>query len=105
MTDIDSADFNGGKLTVAFTTNGTATDQLTIQNQGTGRWPDRYQRQQRYVWRHHHRTFTGGTNGSNLIITFNASATQAAAAALADHILYSNATSPTATKTVTLHSD
>ncbi|WP_245264354.1 VCBS domain-containing protein [Mesorhizobium sp. LNHC232B00] len=101
VTDIDSADFNGGKLTVAFTTNGTATDQLTIQNQGTGAGQIGTSGSNVTYGGTIIGTFTGGTNGSNLIITFNASATQAAAAALADHILYSNATSPTATKTVT----
>ena len=32
--DIDSANFNGGSLTVAFSANGTSSDQLTIVNQG-----------------------------------------------------------------------
>jgi hypothetical protein len=36
VADVDSADFNGGSLTVAFTANGTTADQLTIQNQGAG---------------------------------------------------------------------
>src|SRR5262249_48803084 len=36
VTDADSADFNGGSLTVSFGATGHAEDQLTIQNQGTG---------------------------------------------------------------------
>ena len=55
VADIDSTDFNGGSLTVSFTANGTADDQLTIQNQGTGVGQIGVQRQQRHVWRHHDR--------------------------------------------------
>ncbi|CDX46534.1 Outer membrane adhesin like proteiin (modular protein) [Mesorhizobium sp. ORS 3359] len=101
VTDVDSADFNGGSLTVAFTANGTSADQLTIQNQGTGAGQIGVSGSNVTYQGTTIGTFTGGANGSNLVITFNANATQAAAAALADHILYSNATSPTATKTVT----
>ncbi|MET3597051.1 VCBS repeat-containing protein, partial [Mesorhizobium shonense] len=101
VTDIDSADFNGGSLTVAFTSNGTSADQLAIQNQGTGAGQIGVSGSNVTYGGTVIGTFSGGTNGSNLVITFNANATQAAAAALADHILYSNATSPTATKTVT----
>ncbi|RWB71506.1 MAG: adhesin [Mesorhizobium sp.] len=101
VTDVDSADFNGGKLTVAFAANGTSADQLTIQNQGTGAGQIGVSGSSVTYGGTTIGTFTGGTNGSNLVITFNANATQAAAAALADHILYSNATSPNATKTVT----
>ncbi|MEI9412604.1 VCBS domain-containing protein, partial [Mesorhizobium salmacidum] len=101
VTDIDSADFGGGSLTVAFTTNGTAADQLTIQNQGNGAGQigtsgSNVTYQGTLIG-----TFAGGSNGSNLVVTLNASATPAAVQALADHILYSNATSPTIAKTVT----
>src|SRR5262249_45910045 len=36
VTDVDSADFNGGSLTASFGATGHAEDQLTIENQGTG---------------------------------------------------------------------
>src|SRR4029077_20700370 len=36
VSDVDSANFNGGSLMAAFTANGAAEDQLSIQNQGTG---------------------------------------------------------------------
>ncbi|WP_292373465.1 VCBS domain-containing protein [Mesorhizobium sp.] len=101
VTDIDSADFGGGSLTVAFTSNGTSADQLAIQNQGTGAGQIGVSGSNVTYGGTIIGTFSGGTNGSNLVITFNSSATQAAAQALADHILYSNATSLTATKTVT----
>ncbi|WP_217578042.1 VCBS domain-containing protein [Mesorhizobium sp. GbtcB19] len=100
VTDIDSTDFNGGSLTVAFTANGTSADQLTIQNQGAGAGQVGVSGSNVTYGGTIIGTFTGGTNGSNLVVTFNANATQAAAAALADHILYSNATSPTIAKTV-----
>jgi VCBS repeat-containing protein len=100
VADIDSTDFNGGSLTVAFTANGTSTDQLTIQNQGTGPGQIGVSGSNVTYQGTTIGTFTGGTNGSNLVVTFNANATQAAAAALADHILYSNASSPTIAKTL-----
>ncbi|TPJ36955.1 VCBS domain-containing protein [Mesorhizobium sp. B2-8-3] len=101
VTDIDSADFNGGSLTVALTANGTSADQLTVQNQGTGVGQIGVSGSNVTYQGTTIGAFSGGTNGSNLVVTFNANATQAAVAALADHILYSNATSPAATKTVT----
>ena len=36
LADVDSPDFSGGSLTVAFTANGTAADQLGIRSTGTG---------------------------------------------------------------------
>ncbi|TGT83181.1 VCBS domain-containing protein [Mesorhizobium sp. M8A.F.Ca.ET.161.01.1.1] len=101
VADVDSADFNGGSLTVSFTANGTSADQLTIQNQGTGAGQIGVSGSNVTYGGTTIGTFTGGTNGTNLVITFNASATQAAAQALEDHIRYSNATSATTTKTVT----
>ncbi|BCG82049.1 beta strand repeat-containing protein [Mesorhizobium sp. 113-3-3] len=101
IVDIDSADFNGGSLTVAFTANGTSADQLTIQNQGVGAGQIGVTGSNVTYAGTIIGTFTGGTNGSNLVVTFNANATPAAAQALADHILYSNATSATIAKTVT----
>ncbi|TGT51226.1 VCBS domain-containing protein [Mesorhizobium sp. M8A.F.Ca.ET.167.01.1.1] len=101
VTDIDSANFGGGSLTVAFTANGTPADQLAIQNQGTGAGQIGVSGSNVTYGGTIIGTFTGGTSGSSLVVTFNAAATQAAAQALADHILYSNATSATTTKTVT----
>ncbi|TPL74401.1 adhesin, partial [Mesorhizobium sp. B2-3-13] len=101
VTDIDSANFGGGSLTVAFTTNGTAADQLTIQNQGTGVGQIGVTGTNVTYGGTTIGTFTGGTGGTSLVVTFNANATQAATQALADHILYANATSATIAKTVT----
>ena len=104
VTDVDysnSGDFNGGTLTVAFTANGSATDQLTIQNQGVGAGQIGVSGSNVTFGGTTIGTFSGGTNGSNLVVTFNASSTPAAAQALLEHIQYSNATSPTVAKTLT----
>jgi hypothetical protein len=101
ITQVDSADLNGGTLTVSFTgETGTSADQLTIENQGTGAGQIGVSGTNITFGGVVIGTFTGGTNGSNLVVSFNASATDAAAQALAEHILYSNATSGTATKTL-----
>ncbi|TGQ80024.1 adhesin [Mesorhizobium sp. M8A.F.Ca.ET.207.01.1.1] len=101
VTDIDSANFGGGSLTVAFTANGTSADQLAIQNQGTGAGQIGVSGSNVTYGGTIIGTFTGGTSGSSLVITFNTNATAVAAQALADHILYANATSGTIAKTVT----
>ncbi|TPN47479.1 adhesin, partial [Mesorhizobium sp. B1-1-9] len=101
ITDIDSANFGGGSLTVGFTANGAVTDQLTIQNQAAGAGQITVSGNSVSYGGTLIGTFSGGTNGSNLVVTFNANATAAAAQALADHILYANATSGTIAKTVT----
>ncbi|RUX29698.1 hypothetical protein EOA13_11655 [Mesorhizobium sp. M7A.F.Ca.US.011.01.1.1] len=101
VTDIDSANFGGGSLTVAFTANGTSADQLTIQNQAPGAGQITVSGSDVSYGGTLIGTFTGGTGGTSLVVTFNASATQVATQALADHILYSNATSATTAKTVT----
>ncbi|MEZ2331159.1 beta strand repeat-containing protein, partial [Mesorhizobium sp. RCC_202] len=100
IADIDSANFGGGSLTVAITAS-SAADQLTIQNQVPGAGQITVSGSNVSYGGVFIGTFTGGANGTNLVITFNASATQVAAQALVDHILYSNAVSPTTTKTVT----
>ncbi|HVI87006.1 MAG TPA: VCBS domain-containing protein, partial [Dongiaceae bacterium] len=104
VSDVDSADFNGGSLKVSFTTNGTNADQLMIQNQGTGAGQIGVTGSNVTYGGVIIGTFSGGTNGSDLIITFNsATATQAAVQALTDHILYSNSSAnpSTSPRTVT----
>ena len=91
VTDVDSADFNGGSLTVAFTANGTTADQLTIQNQGTGAGQIGVSGSNVTFGGVTIGTFSGGTNGSALVINFNsAAATPAVVQALSEAILYSN---------------
>ncbi|WP_202190148.1 VCBS domain-containing protein, partial [Ensifer sp. LCM 4579] len=101
VTDVDSTNFNGGSLTVAFTGGtGTTADQLSIQNQGTGAGQIGVSGSSITYGGNVIGTFTGGANGTVLVVTFNANATPTAAQALVDHILYANATSGTTTKTL-----
>lgn len=98
VTDADSPNFNGGTLTVALTNNARPGDVLGIRNQGTGAG------QISVVGNTvNYRataagpitpigTFTGGTNGNPLVITFNMSATPAAVSALLKNLTFVNTT-------------
>jgi Ca2+-binding RTX toxin-like protein len=100
VTDIDSPNFDGGLLEVSFPGGGTADDQLTIFNQGTGAGQIGISGTDVTYGGVVIGSFTGGQNGSQLFVTLNANATQAAVSALVADIYYSNATSGAATKTV-----
>ena len=98
VADIDSANFGGGSLRVALTANGSASDQLriitdaavtlsgtTVRVNGTSIG-----------------SISGGTGGSDLVISLNTSATPAAVQILVQHIGFSTGTgSPTAPRQVT----
>src|SRR5262249_34317984 len=85
VTDVDSANFNGGSLTVAFTANGTSADLLTIFNQGTGAGQIGVSGNTISFAGNTIGTFSGGTNGTDLVVTFTSNAaTPAAAQALLD---------------------
>jgi hypothetical protein len=104
VSDSDSPDFNGGSLTVSFTANGTTDDQLTIQNQGTGPGQIGLSGSNVTYGGATMGTFSGGTNGTNLVVSFNSAVANATSAqALIRAILYSNSSdSPsTAPRTVT----
>jgi len=103
VTDVDSADFNGGSLTVAFTANGTGADQLIILNQGAGAGQIGVSGNTVTYGGVAIGTFSGGSNGSNLVISFNGNAVPAAVQTLAAHILYANTSDnpATAARTVT----
>jgi hypothetical protein len=87
--DPDSANFGGGSLRVALTQNGTATDQLKIVTDaivtltGAGGTTIKVNGTSIGTW-------SGGSNGTDLVITFNNSATPAAMQSLLDHIGYIN---------------
>ncbi|MBV9549560.1 MAG: hypothetical protein JO256_07800, partial [Alphaproteobacteria bacterium] len=103
VTDVDSADFNGGSLTVGFTANGAAEDQLTIQNQGTGAGQIGVSGGTVSYGGTAIGTFTGGTNGSNLVVSFNsAAATPGAVQALERAIQYANSSDAPSTLARTL---
>ena len=89
VADIDSSNFNGGSLTVTFTANGHAEDQLTVLTGGgvtlnsgivsVGGVPIGT-----LDGTHH------GADGDNLKINFNAAATSSTVTTLMQHIGYSN---------------
>src|SRR5262249_45339620 len=89
VVDSDSANFGGGSLRVAFTQNGTSTDQLQIVTDtivtltGAGGTTVKVNGTSIGTW-------SGGSNGTDLVITFNKSATPAAVQSLLEHIGYIN---------------
>lgn len=82
VTDPDSANLGGGNLRVALATGGLAADILAIRNQGTGAGLIGVSGTTVTFGGTAIGTFTGGTGGTDLVVTFNASATPAAAQAL-----------------------
>ncbi|MEA2876326.1 MAG: hypothetical protein QOF14_1522 [Hyphomicrobiales bacterium] len=87
VTDVDSANFNGGSLTVGFTANGASEDQLIVKVDGTVTIAAGTVS----VGGNAVGTVSGGVNGAPLVISFNsANATQAAISTLLEHIAYSN---------------
>ncbi len=102
VTDIDSPNFDTGSLTVSIATNGVATDVLSIRNEGVGAGQIGVSGSDVTFGGVVIGTFAGGTGGTSLVITFNASATPAAVQALSRNILFSNtdADPSTATRTI-----
>ncbi|MCP3687022.1 MAG: DUF4347 domain-containing protein, partial [Gammaproteobacteria bacterium] len=96
--DVDSTDFDTGKLTVSFTAGSDSEeDILGIHNQGYGAgkisivgWGVAYGGT--LIG-----SYAGGANGDDLVITFNANADAAAVAALIQNITYENSDSENAT--------
>jgi Domain of unknown function (DUF4347) len=89
VADVDSADFNTGTLTVSFTAGSdSAEDVLTIRNQGTGGGQIGVSGSTVTYQGVTIGTFTGGSSGTNLVITFNGSATPTAVTALVKNITY-----------------
>ncbi len=98
VTDVDSANFDGGELVVEFTLGGTANDRLQINHEGFGSGQIgivgsavRYENVEIG-------TFSGGTDGlTPLVISLNAAATPVATEALARNITYRNVSDGPAT--------
>ena len=86
VTDPDSLNFNTGNLTVQITTGGIPADTLAIRNQGTGAGKIGVSGANVTFGGTVIGTFSGGTSNIPLKITFIASATPAAATALAQNI-------------------
>jgi hypothetical protein len=91
VTDGDSANFDGGNVTVSLTANGVAgEDVLGIQNQGVGAGQIGVAGANVTFAGTTIGTFAGGSGGSNLVITLDADATPAAVQALLRALTYSN---------------
>jgi hypothetical protein len=103
-TDSDSTDFNGGSLTVHFTANGAAEDQLSILTDGTVTVSSGTVS----VGGLAIGTVSGGANGSDLVVSFNTTdATPSSVSTLIEHIGYAdNSDNPsTAARTLTFAVD
>ncbi|WNF45140.1 DUF4347 domain-containing protein [Pseudomonas sp. SG20056] len=91
VTDSDSANFDTGNVTVSITGNGvSAEDVLSIRNQGTGAGQIGVSGAAITYGGIQIGTFSGGTAGSNLVITLDSDATPAAVQALVRNLTYSN---------------
>jgi VCBS repeat-containing protein len=87
VTDIDSPNFNGGSLTIDFSANGAAEDQLSILTDASVTVSTGTVSVNGLAIG----SVTGGSNGSDLVIAFNTdNATQAAVSTLIEHIGYAN---------------
>ncbi|NJM49010.1 MAG: DUF4347 domain-containing protein, partial [Alkalinema sp. RU_4_3] len=90
VSDVDSANFNTGKLTVRFSANGTNDDRLIIRNEGTGATQINLDGREIYYGSNKIGSFTGGIGTANLVVTFNTAATPNIAQALVRNISYAN---------------
>ncbi len=91
VTDVDSADFDTGTFTISFQAGSdSAEDVLAIQNQGTGSGQIGVSGSNVTYEGVTIGTFTGGTSGTNLVITLNANADATAVSALTQAITYEN---------------
>ncbi|NWL78815.1 hypothetical protein DM872_18380 [Pseudomonas taiwanensis] len=109
VTDSDSVDFDGGKVTVAIIANrASGEDILSILSQGTGAGQIGVSGSNVTFGGVLIGTFTGGTGSNDLVISLNANATPAAVQALVRTITYTNGNTldpSTATRTVRITVD
>jgi len=91
VSDSDSANFDGGQLRVAITSGQQSLeDVLGIRNQGSGAGQIGVSGANISYGGVLIGTYTGGSSGSNLVVTFNSAATEAAAQALVRNLTYVN---------------
>ena len=98
VSDVDSSDFDTGTLTVSFTAGSDpAEDVLAIRNQGTGAGQIGVSGANVTYQGTTIGAFTGGSGGTNLVITLNSNADATAVSALVQNITYENTdtTNPT----------
>jgi hypothetical protein len=103
LTDADSANFDGGRLDLFYTSGGSANDQLGVRNEGSGAGQIGVSGATVSYGGVAIGTLSGGANGSNLVVTLNANASVAAVDALVENLTYaSTSSSPAATRTIGL---
>ncbi|WP_407715694.1 Ig-like domain-containing protein [Comamonas testosteroni] len=91
VTDSDSANFDGGQLSVAISSGGQSLeDVLGIRNQGTGAGEIGVSGANVTYGGVVIGSYTGGSGGNNLVVTFNSAATAAGAQALVRNLTYLN---------------
>ena len=90
VTDVDSANFNTGSMRVFLNAALEVTDRLEIRNQGTGAGQIGVSGANVTFGGPVIGTCTGGFDAADLVISFNANATPAAAQALARNLTYRN---------------
>ncbi|MEG1959556.1 MAG: DUF4347 domain-containing protein [Pseudomonas sp.] len=109
VSDADSANFNGGKLTVQVSGGGTAgEDVLFIRNQGNGANEIQIDGTSIKYNGLVIGTFAGGSNGSALVITLTSEATATTTAALLHNLAYRNSNTlqpSTTTRSVSISMD
>ena len=98
MQDADSANFDGGSLTVALLNGASPTESLGIRNQGTNPFQIGVSGSDITYGGTVIGSFTGGGAGSSLLtVTLNANATPLAVRVLAQNITYQNTAPPAGT--------
>lgn len=109
VSDADSSNFNGGKLTVQVTAGGTSgEDELFVRNQGNGLNEIQIDGTSIKYNNLVIGTFTGGSNGTALVITLTSEATAATTAALVQNLAYRNSNTiqpSTTTRSVSISMD
>ncbi|HYE01086.1 MAG TPA: hypothetical protein VEH84_17005 [Alphaproteobacteria bacterium] len=104
LADVDSADFDGGTLSVTYSVGGGAQDQLGIRNQGTAAGQIGVSGSSVTYGGVTIGTITAtGANGGALTVSLNANATPAAVEALIENLTYANTSdTPTASRTISI---
>ena len=107
LTDADSADLDGGNVTVTYSTGGGAEDSLSVQHQGTGAGQIGFDGTTvSYAGAAIGTTGTNGAAGADLVINLNASATPTAVDALLQNLTYANSSNaPAATREISITVD
>ncbi|MDI9640123.1 tandem-95 repeat protein [Geitlerinema splendidum] len=110
LTD-DSANFNGGNLTISYSAGGSSDDNIGIPNQGSGSgqfqvilgFPNSEVQYQGVTIGTFPLLGENGLTGNNLVVTFNANATPEIVDALIQSLTYQNfSDTPAATRTISI---